>query len=384
MFNDIYPDLQVSYKTYRKIFNSDFNISFGYPRTDTCLKCDEIKISIEKASKDLSNNPDSEQLKQALQKLQLERDVHQRKADTFYRRKREARLKASKDPNFEVITIDFNKNLSLPNITTNDFYYRRKLTFLSFNIHLLSSNEVFIYSYDETIAKKGADEVTSILFHFFMNHLSGEIKHLELFCDSCAGQNKNYTMIRFLDFLVNQRERFDSIKISFPERGHSYLECDKDMGLINCKAHASTPSDWHEIFRAARKNPSPYNVIEQNQDMVKNMTQFLKPVYKAGFPVPMRPLKEVMFSKKSLGVISHRDSWNGPILNTTILSNARRSNKAVNIGEPVRLYIKKIIISLAKYKDLQVLKKFTSAPEFYDSLEHDETNDDPLDDLSDD
>ena len=98
---------------------------------------------------------------------------------------------------------------------------------------MLSRNEVFIYAYDETIAKKGADEVFSTLFHFIMNHLSGDIKHLELFCDSCAGQNKNYTMIHFLDFLVNQRKRFDSIKISFPKRGHSYLECDKDMGLIN-------------------------------------------------------------------------------------------------------------------------------------------------------
>ena len=203
MFNHLHPDLQVSYETYRKIFNSDFNISFGYPRTDTCSKCDEIKISIEQATKDLSHNPDSEQLKQALQKVQLEKDVHQRKADTFYRRKREAWLKASKDQNFEAITIDFNKNLSLPNISTNEFYYRKKLTFLSFNIHLLSSNEVFIYAYDETIAKKGSDQVTSILFHFIMNHLSEEIKHLEVFCDSCAGQNKNYTMIRFLDFWIS-------------------------------------------------------------------------------------------------------------------------------------------------------------------------------------
>ena len=70
-------------------------------------------------------------------------------------------------------------------------------------------------------------------------------------------------------------------------------------------------------------------------------------------------------------------------LDTTILTNARRSNKAVSIVEPVRLYKKKII-SLAKYKDFQALKKFTSAPEFYDSLEHDETNDDPLDELSED
>ena len=69
MINELYPDLQVSYETYRKIFNNHFNISFGYPSTDICSRCDEIKISIEKASKELSNNPDSEHLKLALQKL---------------------------------------------------------------------------------------------------------------------------------------------------------------------------------------------------------------------------------------------------------------------------------------------------------------------------
>ena len=75
------------------------------------------------------------------------------------------------------------------------------------------------------------------------------------------------------------------------------------------------------------------------------MTKFLKLVCKAGCPVPMRPLKEVMFLSKSAGVISHRDLWNGPFLDSSILSNARRSNKAVSIVEPIRLYKKKIIIS---------------------------------------
>ena len=77
--------------------------------------------------------------------------------------------------------------------------------------------------------------------------------------------------------------------------------------------------------------------------MVKSMTQFLKHVYKAKCPVPMRPLKEVMFSSKSPGVISHRDLWNGPILDTTILSNARRSHKAVSIVEPEDYTSKKLL-----------------------------------------
>lgn len=34
----------VSYETYRTIFNTEFNISFGYPRTDTSSACDEFTM----------------------------------------------------------------------------------------------------------------------------------------------------------------------------------------------------------------------------------------------------------------------------------------------------------------------------------------------------
>ena len=46
---------------------------------------------------------------------------------------------------------------------------------------------------------------------------------------------------------------FDFIKVMFPERGHSYMECDKDMGLINCITPTCIPSDWIKTFRNAHK-----------------------------------------------------------------------------------------------------------------------------------
>ena len=89
------------------------------------------------------------------------------------------------------------------------------------------------------------------------------------------------------------------------------MECDKDMGLINTKSQLNILSDWSDIFKPSRKNPAPINVLELRQDMVKNMTQFLKPFYKAGCPVPTRCLRGVFFFKNDPGTINHRDSWNG-------------------------------------------------------------------------
>lgn len=39
-------DVKVSYDYYRKIFLTEFNISFGYPRVDTCSTCDEFNSKV--------------------------------------------------------------------------------------------------------------------------------------------------------------------------------------------------------------------------------------------------------------------------------------------------------------------------------------------------
>lgn len=57
------------------------------------------------------------------------------------------------------------------------------------------------------------------------------MRHLVIFCDSCGGQNKNYTVIRFINVVVHELNLLDFIKIIIPIRGHSYLECDKNMGF---------------------------------------------------------------------------------------------------------------------------------------------------------
>ncbi|KAJ8896770.1 hypothetical protein PR048_002115 [Dryococelus australis] len=36
-----YSELKVSYESYRSVFNTEFNISFGYPTSDRCNHCDK-------------------------------------------------------------------------------------------------------------------------------------------------------------------------------------------------------------------------------------------------------------------------------------------------------------------------------------------------------
>ncbi|KAL4104269.1 hypothetical protein QTP88_019578 [Uroleucon formosanum] len=81
--------------------------------------------------------------------------------------------------------------------------YRRQLNFITFNVHILSTSQSIFYTYDGSIAKKGADD---------KKILSEQVRQLVIFCDSCVGQNKNITVFRFFHYLVIQKQSFRSSK----------------------------------------------------------------------------------------------------------------------------------------------------------------------------
>ena len=47
---------QVKEWLYRKIFNEEFNLLFGYPRSDTCEQCDLLKGSIDNTTDDVERD----------------------------------------------------------------------------------------------------------------------------------------------------------------------------------------------------------------------------------------------------------------------------------------------------------------------------------------
>lgn len=338
---------------FRKIFTEKFNIGFGYPRKDTCSTCDELTVKLNSA-------PTPE--------LVAEKELHLRKARVFYDRKAAAKSAAQQSETKAALVFDYQKNLSCPNITTNDVYYKRQLSFYSFNVHNLATDDGYFYCYDETIAKKGADDVASMLYDFFCNILPKEVTDVELFCDSCAGQNKNWTQLRFLHYLVHEEKRFKSVKISFPIRGHSYMECDRDMALVKTSSRAEIPDDWRKVIGEARQKPRPFIVIPLDGDEFFKISVMVKPLFKATCPVPTRPLREVLFSTTHPRLMQYRENWNGPFLSAVMSLPAEKRPRAAPEMEP--LYTGQLPISQAKFQDLQVLKRFCSprAQEFFTQL----------------
>lgn len=244
----------------------------------------------------------------------------------------------------------------------------------SFNVHVLSSADSYFYTYPEFIAKKGSNEVCSFLFHFIMNYLPPEVRHVHIFCDGAGGQNKNYTVVRFIHYMVTVVKRLQSITITYPVRGHSYLECDKNMGLINLRNRMETPTDWEEIIAFSRIKPTPFHVISVSQSLVREWCNFFKEKYVQKCPFAMQKMKEIFCINTHIRTIFYRDSYLGIKFEDPIRSRAQTLNNKLQPFEfelPSQSYFTFIPINEEKYKDILFLSKFCEsedAKKLYESI----------------
>jgi hypothetical protein len=103
-----------------------------------------------------------------------------------------------------------------------------------------------------------------------------KLSYITIFCDSSGGQNKNFTLFRFDNFIVNVCGRLDTLKTVFPVRGHSYMECDRNVGLINQKSHIEVLDDWISVIANARVKPSPFSVVKCDQSMFFSWSDFFE------------------------------------------------------------------------------------------------------------
>ena len=87
---------------YRKIFNEEFNLSFGYPRSDTCDTCDLLNVATRACTDDDERAKKQEKLA-----------VHQEMASQRYKLLRSDAEAKRESTNKAVITFDLMQNLPM-------------------------------------------------------------------------------------------------------------------------------------------------------------------------------------------------------------------------------------------------------------------------------
>ena len=187
----------VKKNVYRPVFNYNFNLGFGCPRSDTCTTCDEYNGS-ETAKKIVEHQQDS------------------KPGDRLMAEDRERALSI---PGINYITFNLEKCLPLPRLTTRLVYYKRQLNLYNMIIHVCNINveNGFMHLWPETVGGRGPSEVGSCLLVStdWSKMIPGE---LIAWSDSCAGQNKNFIVVCVWQLLI-LRGLFTSITHKFPFGG---------------------------------------------------------------------------------------------------------------------------------------------------------------------
>ncbi|CAH1112109.1 unnamed protein product [Psylliodes chrysocephalus] len=116
--------------------------------------------------------------------------------------------------------------MPLPVIPAQEIFHYRQLWLYWFKIHDLKTDQGHFYTYHEEAAK-GPNEVCTFI-NDYVQKTPAKIQELHIFSDSCPGQNRNNTVVRYL--LASKR--FRKIYHYFPVRGHSLLPCDRDFGCL--------------------------------------------------------------------------------------------------------------------------------------------------------
>lgn len=341
-----YKDAAKTERQYRDIVNENFNLSFFRPKKD---QCDVCQIFCNKAHPTDEENANHQK---HLSNKKIARDLKTRdKCDAI-----------SSNGTILAAVFDFQKVLCCPHGNVSIFYYKRKLSFLNFTVFDMGEKRAVCYMWDETVAKRGANEVSSCLLDYIEENVKKGVGEFRFWSDNCAGQNKN----RFIFYLYIYAASKYNVTIShrFLEKGHTQNEGDSVHALIERKAENKiiyTPDEWRLLVRWAKSSGEPYVVRNMSQE---NFFDFKSHVVdKAwsknieGHKVAWNNIREVMVNKSIPNQLLYKYDLNDANYGTVVVrSNTRRTNTTL----PTLEVVYKAPIGLSKDKKRDLISMCTS------------------------
>lgn len=354
---------------YRKIFCTEYNIGFKLPKSDTCKTCDQLNIKIESATKERND--------QELYRLSTELNLHKAKAKAMQDLLKSSVEESKNNIRKLVISFDLQQALPIPKLTTGPAFYCRKIWMYNLGIHDCTEGKGYMFLWTEDTAKRGSDEVASILLKFLSTKT--DIDDLIIFTDNCPGQNKNWLLIALWLQLINEN-KFKTITHHFLVSGHTHLPSDRDFALIE-KRHRKyapqvfSPTEWFDIICKSNKK-SPFAVTVMKQPDFFCFAPILANIKKAvhtddGNNLDFATAFSFHFNNENTKVFHIKHSVNGGYETATITKRGRpvqTSLAALN-----RKYTEPIKISKKKIDNVKSLLPYIPPVHhaFYHSLEAD-------------
>lgn len=353
---------------YRDIFNSEFNLRFGIPRSDSCAKCDRLYVQI-------CSTADENKL----QALQTESKIHHMKADLAYKTLAGDTTVCKTNNSTIVLCIDLQQVLFCPKLSHNNVFYQRQLSCYNLAIHNQSNDKVAMCFWNETIAKRGSIEVTSCILRYVKIHFKplhpGETRKLILWSDRCIGQNNNWKMVALMQHLIVQNY-FSSVEQKFLTTGHSFLPCDRDFALIERQKKSATvyiPMDWVSVIANASSGRR-FEVHCMNTEDFKNISVIETSLNKGSFKITENGWLQISQDDPTTlkGRRSHSvlQPWISHSLAKKERGRSGRNLPPVRVTSFPNAYHGPLAIKAAKKKDLQDMCRYIPLQyvDFYKNL----------------
>lgn len=360
----------VHYNTYRMIFRT-FKLGFIKPKLDRCNECEQFRIKLKVAEGE------------ARPTITQARDDHQAAAKATYNQKKSDVSRAKQSKTTCTASFDLQKCLATPHLRCGLAYYKRQLYTYNLTVFytINGQNGAKCYLWNETVARRGSQEIASCLYKF-INEIIGDNPSLTEFIfysDRCGGQNLNITMCMMFSFVAEQFSRAKlniTLKHNFMVSGHSHMEVDSVHAAIERAKKATNtdieiPRDW-AVFIAQIKRKVPFDVIELDQSQFfafKKLTcRYKRPkLDEIGSPYKFQEIFSFEYRSEDIGKVFFKQNLQDETDRAFVI--AKQSNLInSDLIVPARIDMEPLQLSQEKLNDLKSLMPYIVNKQYYETM----------------
>ncbi|PIK58358.1 hypothetical protein BSL78_04746 [Apostichopus japonicus] len=253
--------ITASLSLYKDVFYTK-KLKFHVPKKDVCGLCDTFNRG---------NQDERDKIKGTYEKHIAEKQEVRKVKEVL-------KSKANTDPSFLLASFDLQQVLYVPKSARGELFYKRKLACYNFTICEIGKMDGFCYFWHEGIARRGANEIASNVYHFLCEVDTRNVSDIAFFADGCCGQNKNSILPTMLGYFLKSSKKVEKITVYFFETNHGQNEGDCMHSVIERSVKRTSeimlPSQLATVIRMASKRP--YRVTEVQTSDITDWKQLAK------------------------------------------------------------------------------------------------------------
>jgi len=232
----------------------------------------------------------------------------------------------STDRNVTTLIVDYCQNLDLPHLggeQPGDTYYLSPIWLYCLGIVNAAEGKLYAYMYQENSAKKGMNNVASLLMHYIKNYLLNEHQRtnhnfqkeeLNIIMDNCGGQNKNNVVIRLGAYLC-EVGYFKKVNFVFLVKGHTKNSADRMFNLLKHRWHKMQVYTYQQALESLAVNDD-VTVIDSS-NLHYDYAKFLNTIYKQPVTGTIKKNHRFMFRSDTMENVTMQTKQSDNVLVTS-------------------------------------------------------------------